>query len=129
MVMQMSSLELHILKILKQNGISFEREKTFSDLRKNKYRYDFYLPKQNVLIEINGAQHYENIKFFYKSRIEFKKAQERDRRKIAYALANNISLYIIPYWEIPEIKNLNQIFQKKFLATSKYHNDTVAQKN
>lgn len=129
MVMKMSNLELHILKILKQNGISFEREKTFSDLRKNKYRYDFYLPKQNVLIEINGAQHYENIKFFYKSRIEFKKAQERDRRKIAYALANNISLYIIPYWEIPEIKNLNQIFQKKFLATSKYHNDTVAQKN
>lgn len=125
----MSSLELHILKILKQNEISFEREKTFSDLRKNKYRYDFYLPKQNVLIEINGAQHYENIKFFYKSRIEFKKAQERDRRKIAYALANDISLYIIPYWEIPEIKNLNQIFQKKFLATSKYHNDTVAQKN
>lgn len=125
----MSSLELHILKILKQNGILFEREKTFSDLRKNKYRYDFYLPKQNALIEINGAQHYENIKFFYKNRIEFKKAQERDRRKIAYALANNISLYIIPHWEIPEIKNLNQIFQKKFLATSKYHNDVVAQKS
>ena len=125
----MSSLELHILKILKQNGISFEREKTFSDLRKNKYRYDFYLPKQNVLIEINGAQHYENIKFFYKNRTEFRKAQERDRRKISYALGHNIPLYIIPYWEIPEIKNLNQIFQKKFFATSKYHNDTVAQKN
>lgn len=128
MVMKMSSLELHILKILKQDGISFEREKTFSDLRKNKYRFDFYLPKQNILIEINGAQHYENIKFFYKNRTEFKKAQERDRRKIAYALGHNILLYIIPYWEIPNIKKANEIFQKKFLATSKYHNDTIISK-
>ena len=128
MVMKMSSLELHILKILKQSGISFEREKTFSDLRKNKYRFDFYLPKQNILIEINGAQHYENISFFYKNRTEFKKAQERDRRKISYALANEIPLYIIPYWEIPEIKNTKQIFQKKFLATSKYHNDNIVTK-
>ena len=124
----MSSLELHILKILKQGGISFEREKTFSDLRKNKYRFDFYLPKQNILIEINGSQHYENISFFYKNKTEFKKAQERDRRKISYALANEIPLYIIPYWEIPEIKNTKQIFQKKFLATSKYHNDNIVTK-
>ena len=128
MVMQMSSLELHILKILKQDGITFEREKTFSDLRKNNYRFDFYLPKQNILIEINGAQHYENIKFFYKNRVEFKKAQERDRRKIAYALGHNISLYIIPYWEIPNIKKASEIFQKKFLVTSKYHNDTIISK-
>ena len=125
----MSNLELHILKILQKEKIPFEREKAFSDLRKNKYRYDFYLPKQNILIEINGAQHYENIKFFYKNRVEFKKAQERDRRKIAYALGHNISLYIIPYWEIPNIKKANEIFQKKFLATSKYHNDTITQKN
>ena len=128
MVMKMSNLELHILKILKQEGIPFVREKTFSDLRKNKYRFDFYLPKQNVLIEINGAQHYENISFFYKNRIEFKKAQERDRRKISYALANEIPLYIIPHWEIQNIKNSKQIFQKKFLATSKYHNDNIVTK-
>ena len=124
----MSNLELHILKILTKEKITFEREKTFSDLRKNKYRYDFFLPEHNVLLEINGAQHYENIKFFYKNRVEFKKAQERDRRKIAYALGHNIPLYIIPYWEIPNIKKANEIFQKKFLATSKYHNDTIISK-
>ena len=125
MVMQMSSLELHILKILTKEKIPLEREKTFSDLRRNKYRYDFFLPKHNILLEINGVQHYENISFFYKNRTEFKKAQERDRRKISYALANNIPLYIIPYWEIENIKNFNDIVQKKFLAKSKYHNDNV----
>lgn len=121
----MSNLELHILKILTKEKIPLEREKTFSDLRKNKYRYDFFLPKHNILLEINGAQHYENISFFYKNRIEFKKAQERDRRKISYALANDIPLYIIPYWEIENIKNFNDIVQKKFLAKSKYHNDNI----
>ena len=115
----MSNLELHILKILKKENISFIREKTFSDLRKNKYRFDFYLPKENILIEINGAQHYENISFFYKNRVEFKKAQERDRRKISYALANEISLYIIPHWEIQNIKNSKQIFQKKISCNLK----------
>ena len=121
----MSNLELHILKILTKEKIPLEREKTFSDLRKNKYRYDFFLPKHNILLEINGAQHYENISFFYKNRTEFKKAQERDRRKISYALANNIPLYIIPYWEIENIKNFNDIVQKEFLAKSKYHNDNI----
>ena len=125
MVIKMSNLELHILKILTKEKIPLEREKTFSDLRKNKYRYDFFLPKHNILLEINGAQHYENISFFYKNRTEFKKAQERDRRKISYALANNIPLYIIPYWEIENIKNFNDIVQKEFLAKSKYHNDNI----
>ena len=48
----MSNLELYIIKILKKEKVDFEREKTFSDLKKNKYRYDFYLPKYNVLLEI-----------------------------------------------------------------------------
>lgn len=121
----MSNLELYIIKILKKEKVDFEREKTFSDLKKNKYRYDFYLPKYNVLLEINGKQHYENIKFFYKDRIEFQKSKERDRRKIAYALGHNIPLYIIPYWEIDNIKSLKDILQKNFLATSKYHNDYI----
>ena len=121
----MSNLELYIIKILKKEKVDFEREKTFSDLKKNKYRYDFYLPKYNVLLEINGKQHYENIKFFYKNRIEFQKSKERDRRKIAYALGHNIPLYIIPYWEIDNIKSLKDILQKNFLATSKYHNDYI----
>ena len=121
----MSNLELYIIKILKKEKVEFEREKTFSDLKKNKYRYDFYLPKYNVLLEINGEQHYKNINFFYKNRIEFQKAKERDRRKIAYALGHNIPLYIIPYWEINNIKTLKDILQKNFLATSKYHNDYI----
>ena len=32
--------------------------------RKNKLRFDFYLPKYNVLIEYDGMQHFKPIIFF-----------------------------------------------------------------
>ena len=46
--------------ILKQLNIDFKTEfssKKFSS--KNYFRYDFYLPKYNMIIEANGIQHYE----------------------------------------------------------------------
>ena len=56
-------------------------------------------------------------------RAKFLRQQENDRRKISYALANNIKMYIIPYWEKENIKNSQDIFQDKFLVKSKWHND------
>ena len=39
----MSSYEEKIIAILKRGKIKFQREKTFSDLRKGKYRFDFFI--------------------------------------------------------------------------------------
>ena len=39
----MSKGEEQIASLLKKSKIVFEREKTFTDLRKGKYRYDFYI--------------------------------------------------------------------------------------
>ena len=50
----MSKNEEYILNILLKENIKFIREKTFSDLRKGKYRFDFYLPKYNICLEIDG---------------------------------------------------------------------------
>ena len=127
----MSGLEEHILKILKHDHIFFEREKTFQDLRKGKYRFDFYCPyspRGRAVIEVQGQQHYQFIGKFFKSRHEFLAAQERDRRKISYCLANNLKLYCIPYWEIENIKSSKDIFQNKFLAKTKWKNDEDWQK-
>ena len=93
----MSKNEEYILNILLKENIKFIREKTFSDLRKGKYRFDFYLPKYNICLEIDGEQHFKQISKFQKTRTDFLKQQENDRRKNSYCLANNISLYRIPY--------------------------------
>ena len=49
--------EANIQKILQENSILFEKQKTFSDFitEFGGYpRYDFYLPKHNRLIEFDG---------------------------------------------------------------------------
>lgn len=118
-----SSLEKVVYKILHESGVNFQREKTFQDCYNGKYRFDFFLPDENVLLEVQGHQHYEYIPKFYKNRSDFLKSLERDRRKASYALANRISLYCIPYWEIQNLKTVDDLLNPKFRVRSAYHND------
>lgn len=121
----MSSFEKIVRSILVESGVYFEQEKQFKDLYNGLYRFDFYIPSMNTVLELNGYQHYIYTKQFYSNRSDFLKAKERDRRKLAYCLANGIKAYCIPYWEINNIKTFNDLFQNKFLAHSKFHNDEV----
>jgi hypothetical protein len=50
---------------------------------------------------------------------------ERDRRKISYALANDIPIYIIPYWEYGNLKKAADLFKPEFRAKTRWHNDDV----
>lgn len=121
----MSKPEEKITALLQQGKYYFIREKTFEDLKRGKYRYDFYIPSLNALIEYNGEQHYQRIKYFHKTERVFKAAQERDRKKIGYALAQKMKLYIIPYWELENISTCGDIFQEKYKAKSQWHNDNT----
>ena len=122
---KMSSLEKVVSNLLSQANFLYEREKIFKDCYNGHYRYDFYLPEKNILLEVQGQQHYIYNKKFYKNKSEFLKAQERDRRKISYALAHGIKIYCIPYWEMDNISSVEDLFNQKFLAKSKFHNDDV----
>ena len=124
--MKTSSLEEKIITILKKEKINFQREKTYPDLKFGYYRFDFFLPQYNLLIEVDGAQHYKFSKIFHKKRQDFLKAQERDRRKNSYALSHNIPLYRIPYFEIENINTFQDILQDKFLVKDKWYCDNVA---
>lgn len=115
--------EAKIASILTKEKVKFVREKQFKDLRSGLYRYDFYLPVQNILIEFNGAQHYAFTPYFHKNRSDFLKAQERDRRKISYALARHIPLYCIPYWDLETLHLFKDLLRAPYLVTSKFHND------
>lgn len=118
----MSKLETTVAILLKENNIQYIREKTYEDLRGGKFRYDFYLPKLNTIVEVNGQQHYYEV---WGGRAGLLKQQENDRRKISYALANKITMFTIPYWEIPNLKNSQDLFQEKFKVKDKWFNDNI----
>lgn len=58
----------------------------------NNYRYDFYLPDYNCIIEINGEQHYRDCTGFSYS---LKEIQNNDKHKKELALINSIKSYIV----------------------------------
>lgn len=95
--------ETQVQQVLQANNISFEKEKTFDDLINldtgKKYRYDFYLPDYNRLIEFDGEQHFITTKGGWNTEENLKRVQESDSLKNEYAKTNNINLVRIPYWE------------------------------
>lgn len=120
----MSKYEEQVMTILKQSKISFQREKTFSDLKRGLFRFDFYIPNLQgapAIVEVDGEQHFKPIY----GRQSFLKGQEHDRRKNSYCLANNIPLYRIPYWEIRELKTASDIFTEEHLVKDRWHNDNL----
>ena len=126
--MNTSSYEQHIIQILRAAGVKFIREKTYSDLKGGRFRFDFYLPGFGCLIEVDGLQHFRQVAKFQRTRADFLKQQEHDRQKNSYCLANNIPLYRIPYWELSSIQSIKDIFNPKFLVKSKWHNDYLVPK-
>ena len=97
--------EIEIEKYLKENNISFEKTKKYSNLKdKSLLSYDFYIPLKNLLIEYNGEQHYKNK--FKKPLHEWHRQLHHDWLKRKYAKDNNINLLIIPYWKFGNIKEI-----------------------
>lgn len=92
-----STGELIIKKLLNLNNIKFETEKTFENCKNvKKLRFDFYLPKYNICIEYNGAQHYNAIdKFGGKSRLEYQ--IKNDNIKKDFCIKNDLNLIVISY--------------------------------
>lgn len=121
----MSKYEDSIISILRKEKIKFLREKTFSDLKHGLFRFDFYilnLSEKPIIIEVDGEQHFKPIY----GRQAFLKGQEHDRRKNSYCLANNIPLYRIPYWEIKNLRTIEDIFRDEFLVRTRWHNDHLS---
>lgn len=115
----MSSYESKIIQILRASSISFEREKSFKDLRGGRFRFDFYVPSRPLCLEVDGQFHFKPIH----GRLKLLRQQENDRRKNSYCLANNIPLYRIPYWDIETLKTFEDLLQEKFLVKNRFHND------
>lgn len=97
--------EATIKEALVSMGCAYEPQKKFQDL--GAMRYDFYLPKQRVLIEYDGQQHFHPTRFggmsWSAAYDHFKGTKNRDILKNEYALKNNLTILRIPYWDIIHI--------------------------
>ena len=81
-----------IAKILDEQNILYEREKTFDSCKDQKVLpFDFYINNQ-YLIEYDGEQHFTDIPFF-----DFQKTHNHDLIKNQWCKEHNIPLIRIPY--------------------------------
>lgn len=80
-----------MMAVLKQLKVDFIKE--YSPEWAKLKRYDFYIPSLNMVIEVHGIQHYEDIKRM-KSRTLIEE-QENDKLKKELALSNGIDKYIV----------------------------------
>lgn len=125
----MSKIEEKFANIFQTAGIKYVREKTYPNLKNGYLRYDFYLPDLDTLVEIDSMLHFELVPKFHKTKHDFTHAQQNDRLKNSYALSHKIPLYRIPEWEFQNINTAKDIFQKKFLVTSRFWNDIIYRKH
>lgn len=93
--------EEKISKILKDNNISFQQQKTFDNCRyidTNKLaRFDFYI-NDTFILEFDGKQHYSYEKEGWNTKESYEKTKEHDNFKNNWCKENNIILKRIPYW-------------------------------
>lgn len=87
---------------LRDLGVGYEHQKKFPELS-NRYRYDFYIPDINTIVEYNGVQHYEPIEYFGGEK-SLKNTQRRDKIKKQYCLDNGINYEIIRYDEETKVR-------------------------
>ena len=110
---RISKGEQFIINWLKQNNISFEKQKTFNNCKRIKtLKFDFYLPDYNTLIEYDGQQHYIPIRYFG-GEISFERQQLIDRIKTEFAEQNKIRLLRISH---KEMSNISIILKNNFIT-------------
>lgn len=101
------------------NHINYEIEKTFDDLFSENncpLRFDFYLPNNNICIEVDGKQHFESLNWFGGNE-GFISLIERDKLKDEYCNKKNIKLIRIPYWDIKN-NNYKKILREELRLNS-----------
>lgn len=96
--------ERSIRNFLLRKSIMFEPQKKFKECKnKKQLPFDFYLPKQNILIEFDGQQHFgksKGMKFNY----EYIKLTDSIKNKFAKEFGFN--LIRIPYTKINNIESI-----------------------
>jgi Zn finger protein HypA/HybF involved in hydrogenase expression len=107
-------------KYLNDNGIIYIRQMTFDGckgVRGWKLKFDFYLPHYNILIEIDGAQHFKvgKIGNHYMTQNDFERIKQNDDIKNRYAFDKKIKMVRIPYRNKTDYNNIVPILTKEII--------------
>lgn len=100
--------EGRIREFLTKHRIKFIQEYRIEPYR---YRYDFYLPKLNLLIEFHGQQHYKPVSIFG-GETGFKKTVKRDKAKREIARRSDYKMMTVSY-RSSKSNNLERIIRAR----------------
>lgn len=96
--------ERTIARLLQDNGIAFEMEKTaFKYSSGYNAKFDFYVNNE-YFIEYDGETHYQYNMHGWHNETQLKAQQERDIIKTQWCKDNNIPLIRIPYTHLNKMK-------------------------
>lgn len=111
----LSKLELETDRVLTRLNVAFVAQKIFKDLPQ--YRYDFFVPEWNTLIECDGIQHFDDTSKFYTARTRgacnLDEQRQIDREKSKFAIDNGYSIVRIAYTELETIESILREFSEK----------------
>lgn len=109
--------ELFITKLLLENNIKFESQKTFETCRSQitnyPLKFDFYI-NDSFLVEFDGQQHFSCSESWWNTKEKFQQIKEYDNYKNNWSKENNIPLKRIPYWKLNNL-TLEDIMGDKYL--------------
>lgn len=94
-----SELEKYTRSCLNKLNLRFVREIRFNDCADvGLLRFDFYLPDLNILIEVDGQQHFRYTPKFHETSDDFERSKRRDTIKNCFC-ASKIHLLRLSYSE------------------------------
>ena len=109
---QITSGELRVKQFLDSLGINYIFQHTFSDCKHiRNLEFDFYLPQLKTIIEYDGRQHFEPMKYSDSEEENLKRfelGKKRDEIKNQYCLQHGIKMIRIPYWDYENIEEILQ---------------------
>jgi len=92
---------------LRDNNIEHE---TRYILPKRRWLYDIYIPSHNMIIEVQGLQHYEEVEFFNMRTL--KEEQTNDKKKRKYAESLGYNYMVVDYREHKPKKALERFINQ-----------------
>ncbi len=96
-----SSYHLNARKLLKEVFPACQAlEEVKIQIRRNEFLFvDFYIPRLDMMVEVQGEQHFQFSSHFHKSRMDFLMQKKRDREKAEWCALNNLQLVYLNYNE------------------------------
>lgn len=94
-----SSYERIVEIWLQEHNIVYSFQHRFEDCKDKRHLpFDFYIPNKNILIEVDGEQHFKEIEFYrVKDKTNLEYTQYHDSLKNQYCQDNGFTLIRIPY--------------------------------